>query len=140
MARQRNMSMRRGVPVGGGGRPRANWWKQQLGTDYYSTSNRGEAYSEEYQAVLDAGVGTAPSTAIKAKDNTCINELNEAGILERLDVFYMFSTDGDSVFASLNWMAVESFKCNIMGSPTFTANGGFTGNGTSARSPLIACG
>lgn len=30
--------------------PRANWWRQTLGTDYYSS---GEAYSAEAQAVFD---------------------------------------------------------------------------------------
>lgn len=91
------------------------------------------AFTTEYQAVLDRATTlgyTKPSAGQQVKQNQLIVDLKAAGIWTQLDVFYVFATDGDSDFATLNWKAPASFQCVKVNSPTFTSNLGFTGNGT----------
>jgi len=98
-------------------------------------SSGGEVYSEEYQAILDRATTlgyTHPSNAQKRLQNQLIVDLKAAGIWILLDTFYVFATDGDSNFATLNWKSPTQFRCGKVGNPTFTTNGGFTGNGTSS--------
>jgi hypothetical protein len=44
----------------------------------------------------------------------------------------MFATDGNSSFATLNWKNPNANQSTLVNSPTFTANQGFNGNGTSS--------
>ena len=64
--------------------------------------------------------------------NQLLVDLKDAGIWSKLDVFYVFATDGDSDFASINWKDPNNFEIFKVSSPTFTTNKGFEGNGTSA--------
>lgn len=89
----------------------------------------------DYQAVLDYATTqgyTAPSAAQQTLQNTLVTDLKTAGIWSKLDAFYLFATDGDSDYATLNFVAPSSFQATKTNSPTFTANEGFTGDGVSA--------
>jgi hypothetical protein len=102
---------------------------------YYRYYGNSGSYLGEYQAILDRATAlgyTHPSTAQKVKGNSLIRDLKEAGIWSLLDVFYVFATDGDSDFATLNWKSPSSFQCTKVNSPTFTTNVGFNGNGTTS--------
>jgi len=92
-------------------------------------------FDADYQAVLDqaSSLGyTAPSASQQTLQNTLVEDLKTAGVWDKLDVFYVFATDGDSDYATLNWKSPTSFQTTKVNSPTFTANGGFTGNGSSS--------
>ena len=89
----------------------------------------------DYQAVLDraSSLGyTAPSAAQQTLQNTLVEDLKTAGVWDKLDLFYVFATDGDGDYATLNWKAPSSHQVTKVNSPTFTADGGFTGNASSA--------
>ena len=64
--------------------------------------------------------------------NEIIVELKNNSIWDKLDLFYLFKTDGDNDFATLNWVDPSSYKITEVNSPTFTTNVGFMGNGTNA--------
>ena len=125
-----------------------NWGKIYESTAWGSgvdnnTINWGKSYADlagggfdtDYQAVLDraSSLGyTAPSASQQTLQNTLVTDLKTAGVWDKLDVFYVFATDGDSDYATLNWKAPSSFQATKVSSPTFTANQGFKGDGSSA--------
>src|SRR5690606_7934702 len=85
--------------------PRAQFWRQALGIDYYSQSGRA-AFDEDYQAILDAATAfgyTLPTSAQQIKENTCMEALNAAGLLAKAIVGKMFKTDGSEEYATLDW-------------------------------------
>jgi hypothetical protein len=91
------------------------------------------AVDADYQAVLDRATTqgyTAPSAAQQTLQNTLVEDLKTAGVWDKLDLFYVFATDGDSDYATLNWKAPSSFQATKTNSPTFTANEGFAQSGT----------
>ena len=93
------------------------------------------AVDADYQAILDRSTAlgyTAPSASQQTLQNTLVTDLKTAGVWSKLDAFYLFATDGDSDFATLNWKTPASFQATKTNSPTFTANEGFTGDGVSA--------
>ena len=101
----------------------------------YADLAGGGGFDADYQAVLDqaSSLGyTAPSAAQQTLQNTLVTDLKTAGVWDKLDVFYVFATDGDSDYATLNWKAPSSHQVTKVSSPTFTANEGFTGNASSA--------
>ena len=88
------------------------------------------AFDADYQAVLDRSTAlgyTAPSASQQTLQNTLVEDLKTAGVWDKLDLFYVFATDGDSDFATLNWKTPSSFQTTKVNSPTFTANEGFNG-------------
>ena len=89
----------------------------------------------DYQAVLDYATTqgyTLPSASQKLLQEQLIKDLKSAGIWSKLDTFYVFATDGDSDFASINWKDPNNYEITEVNSPTFTTNVGFTGDGVSA--------
>ena len=91
------------------------------------------AFDEDYQAILDqaSSLGyTAPSAAQQTLQNTLVEDLKTAGVWDKLDLFYVFATDGDGDYATLNWKAPSSFQLTKTNSPTFTTNEGFAQSGT----------
>lgn len=93
------------------------------------------AVDADYQAVLDRSTAlgyTAPSAAQQTLQNTLVTDLKTAGVWDKLDVFYVFATDGDSDYATLNWKAPSSFQLTKTNSPTFTTNEGFAQSGTAS--------
>jgi hypothetical protein len=92
-------------------------------------------FDEDYQAVLDYATTqgyTAPSAAQQTLQNTLVEDLKTTGVWDKLDVFYVFATDGDSDYATLNWKTPSSHQVTKVNSPTFTVDSGFAGNGTSS--------
>ena len=103
--------------------------------EYLTQNPEPSAFDTDYQAVLDRSTTlgyTAPSEAQQTLQNTLVTDLKTAGVWDKLDVFYVFATDGDSDYATLNWKAPSSHQTTKVNSPTFTANGGFTGDGSSS--------
>ena len=95
----------------------------------------GGGLDADYQAVLDRSTAlgyTAPSATQQTLQNTLVTDLKTAGVWDKLDLFYVFATDGDSDYATLNWKIPASFQATKVNSPTFTTNGGFTGDGSSS--------
>jgi hypothetical protein len=98
-----------------------------------ATAQVAAATDADYQAVLDRAstLGyTAPSAAQRTLQNTLVEDLKDAGVWSKLDVFYVFATDGDSDFATLNWKSPSNFQLTKTNSPTFTQNEGFAQSGT----------
>jgi hypothetical protein len=73
---------------------------------------------------------SAPNEAYKRAISNRIRLLKEASIWPTIDVTYALAA-ADSQAAARNWVA-DTKNLTATGSPTFTANKGFTGNGTSA--------
>ena len=99
------------------------------------TPTSAATYDSTYQAVLDYADTqgyTLPSLSGQSLQNEIIVELKNNSIWEKLDLFYLFKTDGDNDFATLNWIDPSSYKITEVNSPTFTTNVGFMGNGTNA--------
>lgn len=100
---------------------------------YYYSQGGGESYDTDYQAILDRGttLGYAlPSSGQRSLGNALVVALKAAGVWTSLDVFYVFATDGDSDFATINWKSPSTFQITKAGGLTFTADEGFTGNGS----------
>jgi hypothetical protein len=53
---------------------------------------------------------TLPSTQTQAAQNALIVELKQAGIWNKLDIFYVFASDGDANFATLNWKNTSLYR------------------------------
>lgn len=110
-----------------------------IGTDSSNSAASAQisstpAFDTDYQAVLDRAstLGyTAPSASQQTLQNTLITDLKTAGVWDKLDLFYVFATDGDSDYSTLNWKAPSSFQLTKVNSPTFTTNEGFANSGTS---------
>ena len=93
----------------------------------------GVIYDAAYQAILDYATTqgyTLPSEAQRLKQNQLLIDLKSAGAWTKLDTFVNFATDGSSAFALIDWKRLTQYTA--VNSPTFTANEGFMGNGTSS--------
>lgn len=82
------------------------------------------------QATTD-GYTAASGTTLTALD-AYIKGLKADGIWSKLDILYVFATNGDSDFATYNILDPTTFQATKVNAPTFTSNQGFTGNGTSS--------
>lgn len=91
----------------------------------------GVAFDADYQAILTYAQGqgyTLPGVSQRVTQNQLVLDLKSAGIWSLLDIFYVFATNGDSDFATLNWKSPSTFQCTKVNSPTFTPDSGFSGN------------
>lgn len=89
----------------------------------------------DYKAILDYAIAqgyTIPSSSQQDLQNQLVVDLKNAGVWSDLDLFYVFATDGDSDFASINWKDPNNFECTEVNSPTFTTNVGFSSDGSSS--------
>ncbi len=82
------------------------------------------------QTLIDA-FSTAPKRARTFLIDDTISALIDAGVWSKLDVLYVMA-GADSQAAKLNWKAPSSHTLTAVNSPSFTANRGYTGNGTSS--------
>lgn len=98
-------------------------------------SGRGGASGCSFELesrALFAAMTTPPSAARKAAIDTLIKALKASGDWSELDVFWMLAA-ADSQAARLNWKD-PSFSALVgVNSPTFTADKGFKGDGSSSR-------
>ena len=98
-------------------------------------SQGGVSFDADYQAVLDYATTqtyTLPSASQQALQNQLVVDLKDAGVWSKLDLLYVFATDGDSDFASINWKDPNNFEVTGVNSPTFTTNEGFESDGSSS--------
>jgi len=98
-----------------------------------ATSNSLTIYEPQYKSILDYATTqgyTLPSTAQRLKQNTLLSTLKSSGVWNKLDTFANFATDGDINFALIDWKRLSLLTA--VNSPSFTANEGFIGNGTSS--------
>lgn len=87
----------------------------------------------DYQAVLTYATSlgyTLPSSGQQVKQNQLMLDLKSSGVWNKLDTFGLFATDGSFNFALIDWKRLTTYTA--VNSPTFSSNGGFTGNGTSS--------
>ena len=75
---------------------------------------------------------TLPSQSQQLLQNQLVVDLKDAAVWSDLDLFYVFATDGDEDFATINWKDVNNFQATQVNSPTFTTNVGFNSNATSS--------
>jgi hypothetical protein len=100
---------------------------------YLGTNEVWSATDPDYQQILNYATSqgyTLPSAGQQILQEQLLNDLISFGIWDKLDTFAVFATDGDSDFALIDWKRLSQYAA--VNSPTFTTNGGFTGNGTSA--------
>lgn len=93
------------------------------------------AFSAEYAAILARATAlgyTLPSAGCQVKQNALVLTLKSIGVWAKLDTFYVWAHDGSKEFGTINWKAPLLYQATLVASPTFTANQGFTGNGTSS--------
>jgi hypothetical protein len=103
-----------------------------LSTHGFVASSIGQ-FDADYQAVLNYATTqgyTLPSASQRILQNQLMISLKNAGVWSKLDTFAVFATDGNSGFALIDWKRLSQYTA--VNSPTFTSNGGFTGNGTSS--------
>ena len=96
---------------------------------------QNSSFDADYQAVLNRAntLGyTLPSASQQIIQNNLVLSLKAGGIWTKLDVLYIFANNGGSNFATLNWKAPTLNQATLINAPTFTANEGFMGNGTSS--------
>jgi hypothetical protein len=91
------------------------------------------AFDADYQAVLDYATTqgyTLPSESQQLLQNQLVIDLKAAGVWSKLDTFAVFATDGNSDFALIDWIRLSQYTA--VNSPTFTSDGGFSGDGISS--------
>jgi hypothetical protein len=94
------------------------------------------SFDADYQAVLDYATTqgyTLPSAGQQTLQNQLVLDLKDGGIWNTLDLMYLFATDGDSDFATINFKNANNFQLIQVNSPTFTTNQGFTGDALTAK-------
>jgi hypothetical protein len=79
-----------------------------------------------------AAFTTPPSAARKTLINNCVVALINAGIWSQLDILYMLAA-ADSQAATINWKNPGTFNLVAVNSPTFSADRGFTSDGSTSR-------
>jgi len=93
------------------------------------------AVDADYQSILtyatDQGY-TLPSETVQELGSALVANLKTGGVWDKLDLFYMFATDGDEDFASINWKDTSSYAVDRINSPSFISSEGFAGNSTNA--------
>jgi hypothetical protein len=100
---------------------------------YLGTNLVWSGMDPDYKAILDYATTqgyTLPSASQQLLQEQLIIDLKSAGVWSKLDTFGVFATDGNSDFALIDWIRLSQYTA--VNSPTFTSNGGFTGNGTSS--------
>jgi hypothetical protein len=101
----------------------------------FTSAGEGSSFDADYQAVLDYATTqgyTLPSQSQQLLQNQLVVDLKDAAVWSDLDLFYVFATDGDEDFATINWKDVNNFQATKVNSPNFTTNVGFNSNGTSS--------
>lgn len=78
------------------------------------------------------------SFAYRAIVNNTMQKLSDAGLLAKLAAFGFTAVPTNSIDACLNWATPGTNNLTITGSPTWAANQGFTGDGTSALLSTVA--
>ncbi len=89
----------------------------------------GTSYTAEATALF-ARMTSQPDTTRKGHINTLIAALKTGNVWAKLDALYLFAAH-DSQAGLLNWVST-SHNATLVNAPSFVADRGFTGNGTSS--------
>ncbi len=100
-----------------------------------ATSNSIYAYDTDFYAVIAHAITNSyalPSTKQLQYFSTVVTELKSAGQWTIHDIFYVTYNDNSSgqSFARINWRNPSLYYLNPVSAPTWTANVGYTFNGT----------
>ena len=90
----------------------------------------GIVYDSASMAIFNAFT-TPPTQARKALINNAVVSLKNGGIWSLLDTLWMTAA-ADSQAATINWKSPATFTLAPQSAPTFTADRGFAGNGTTS--------
>jgi len=90
----------------------------------------GYTFVNSEAAALAARFTTPPTNSRKALIDTLVGSLKTAGVWSKLDAFYMLAA-ADAQSSLLNWVST-SYNLTAVSSPTFAADKGYTGNGTTS--------
>jgi hypothetical protein len=102
-----------------------------LGLALSSRRTPGVLYAEESTALF-AAMSSQPTDERKLQIDAFIVSVKATGVWSLLDVFYMFASH-DSQAARLNWKNPGTLTATVAaGSPTFTTDRGYTGDGLTA--------
>ena len=112
-------------------------WRKYLGENMDGVAklpyplNRGQGVRYEAESVaLFARFSTQPTTARKYLIDKLIKDLKAAGVWNKLDAFYVMAAHTAQA-AQRNWKS-SSNNLSPVSSPTFVADQGYTGNGTTS--------
>ena len=100
-----------------------------------AVSKPSGGFEAEYQAVLNMATTlgyTLPSVGQRLKQNTLLKSLKTAGVFSKLDVLYVFATDGSNDFATLNWRTPTANQITRVNAPAFTSNQGYNSDGATS--------
>jgi len=101
--------------------------------------NRG--VNTEYETLLEYATlqgFSLPSPDQQILQNRLITNLKNLGIWSKLDIFYLFATDGGADIARINWKNPGAHTITISGTPSFRTNIGFKNNGSFLDTNFIA--
>jgi hypothetical protein len=96
-----------------------------------SSGAGGYNYTNSEAATIVANMSTEPTNARKGRIDTLVGDLKTAGVWDKLDALWVMAAH-DAQAASINWMDPSGTKLTAYNSPTFTADEGYKGNGSSS--------
>lgn len=138
------------IPAGGWSGRLLAWINLKLGTDYADVAGAMAAFATANGAVNFGSVGTfspalslasettallarfttQPNAARRTLINTLIAALKSGGVWSKLDALYVTAAH-DAQAAQRNWVA-DRYNLTPVAAPTFTADRGYAGNGSSS--------
>jgi hypothetical protein len=83
-------------------------------------------------SAIFSAFSTMPTAARKAIINAYVTGLKADGVWPLLDVLYLMAA-ADAQAATINWKSPAAYALIGVNSPSFIADRGYTGNGTSSR-------
>lgn len=98
------------------------------GRDYGGNADFEDA---DVLAILNAFTVKADHVR-KGHIDTLVRGIKAAGVWAKLDALWVLAAH-DAQAARVNWMLPGTFNLTVEGTPTFTADQGYTGNGTDGR-------
>lgn len=107
-------------------------YRVQAEDDFGNTRTMAAIPQFDAQALsVVSAMTTVPPPTRQALINNTVRSLKAAGLWDKLDIFYQLDAH-DKQAAMLNWKAPASYTLSEAGTTTgrFTADRGFTGNGT----------
>lgn len=90
----------------------------------------GYTFTNAEAAALVARFTTPPDSTRKGHIDTLVGALRTAGVWSKLDALYVTAA-ADAQAAQRNWIA-DAYNLTPVNSPTFTADRGYAGNGSSS--------
>lgn len=101
-----------------------------LSPNYFRLRTGARAFAPE-ALTLFAAMSSQPTSARASLINSTILNLQALGVWDSLDILYVLAA-ATSQAALLNWKSPSTFTAIEVASPTFAADQGYTGNGSSS--------